>query len=479
MNNQDIVLIAIVSIIVILVLIIAAFLLISGNVDIIGTIFGFIALIAIIVITIFGIYNIRAIQNDYNTKINDVVDQVNNAQYYEYQYSQKQSGRVSNVETNLIKNQEQNSKTQEQIAKSQEQIAKTQQQNSNLENNLMTTQEQIAKTQQQNSQNFNTTTLNTTNLSTDNLNTDNVNANNIKGNNVNVTGPLAINDDSLYLRKLNDKNHTLQYTNSVDGPRLTGCAGGELGTICNGSKTALKWDNAGAVTTNDIKITNAWSNFPNTGKDKSEISNDTNQFKQLMIVGNRSAGGARQVGVWDKLNVNGDLNVTGTSLTNNIKFTNNWSDFSKAGKDKSEISNDTKNFKQLMILGNRSAGGARKVGIWDKLDVNGDALITNNLEVKSELTANNLKFTKGWSDFSKAGKDKSEISNDTKNFKQLMILGNRSAGGARKVGIWDKLDVNGDLNVTNNLAVKSQICIDNVCISKNDLKNIKNLIKIS
>ena len=63
---------------------------------------------------------------------------------------------------------------------------------------------------------------------------------------------------------------------------------------------------------NNIRFSNNWSAYsPNGGNDKSEISNDTSDYKQLMIVGNSSSG-VRTVGIWDKLNVNGNLDVTGT-----------------------------------------------------------------------------------------------------------------------------------------------------------------------
>ncbi len=73
------------------------------------------------------------------------------------------------------------------------------------------------------------------------------------------------------------------------------------------------------VDTNPIRFENAWSGFPDNATNKAAICNDTNQYKTLMIVGNKSAGisgGVRRVSVWDRLEVNGDLVVTGkTTLT--------------------------------------------------------------------------------------------------------------------------------------------------------------------
>ena len=60
---------------------------------------------------------------------------------------------------------------------------------------------------------------------------------------------------------------------------------------------------------NKLLFSTKWTGFPDDKPNGAEISNDTDGFKQLMIVGNKSAGGVRTVGVWDKLNVNGQLCV--------------------------------------------------------------------------------------------------------------------------------------------------------------------------
>jgi hypothetical protein len=64
----------------------------------------------------------------------------------------------------------------------------------------------------------------------------------------------------------------------------------------------------------NIKFTNAWSGYPDDKQDAAEISNDIGGFKTLMIVGNKAKSegkGVRTVGIWDELDVNGQLNVTG------------------------------------------------------------------------------------------------------------------------------------------------------------------------
>ncbi|MDX2002956.1 MAG: hypothetical protein SFW35_11020 [Chitinophagales bacterium] len=62
-----------------------------------------------------------------------------------------------------------------------------------------------------------------------------------------------------------------------------------------------------------IKFTDSWSGFPdNSANLGSEIANDIGTYKTLMIIGNRSNDpNVRRVSVWDRLEVNGSLYVTG------------------------------------------------------------------------------------------------------------------------------------------------------------------------
>ena len=57
---------------------------------------------------------------------------------------------------------------------------------------------------------------------------------------------------------------------------------------------------------NPLRITPAWSGFPDSTTNQAEISNDTVLGKTLMIVGNKSGDGTtRKVSIWDRLEVNG------------------------------------------------------------------------------------------------------------------------------------------------------------------------------
>jgi hypothetical protein len=94
-------------------------------------------------------------------------------------------------------------------------------------------------------------------------------------------------------------------SNLFDKGNTMWCADGEFCQI----PTAKKGGELGG-----IRFSDRWSGFPDkqvNGKWNSEISNDTVDFKQLMIVGNKSGGGNRKVGIWDQLNVWGYTHLDG------------------------------------------------------------------------------------------------------------------------------------------------------------------------
>jgi hypothetical protein len=145
----------------------------------------------------------------------------------------------------------------------------------------------------------------------------------------------------------------------------------------------------------------------------------------------------------------GNVNAGGVATigSNPLRFTSAWSGFPDPATNRAEISNDTGTYKTLMIVGNKSAGLGRRVSIWDRLEVNGDAVTSNTLTTGS----NPVRFTSAWSGFPDAATNHAEISNDTSAFKTLMIVGNKSAGLGRRVSVWDRLEVNGTLQVNGTL----------------------------
>lgn len=129
-----------------------------------------------------------------------------------------------------------------------------------------------------------------------------------------LNGQVFLNNNNLNLQ--NNHNSGLLYDSNIDGPTLYGNSGGRLATNGENLSSSLEWDDIGNIYTNNLKISSNWTGYPDTGSQFSEIANDTSNYKQLMIVGNKSAGGQRQIGMWDNININGLLSVNGSSRFN-------------------------------------------------------------------------------------------------------------------------------------------------------------------
>lgn len=168
---------------------------------------------------------------------------------------------------------------------------------------------------------------------------------------------------------------------------------------------------------NPIRLTSVWTNFPQTANRGAEIANDTQSYKTLMLVGNRSNDpSVRRVSVWDRLEVNGTMYVTGrlgvgvTAPTNSIdvsgnvlfntasnplRITGGWSGWPDPRTNGAEISNDTGTYRTLMIVGNKSQNGrTRRVSVWDRLEVNGTMEVRDGIEQEAWRS---VSYLNGWS----------------------------------------------------------------------------------
>ena len=435
----------------------------------------------------------------------------------------------------------------------------------------------------------------------------------------------------------------------------------------------------GSVTTNGIKFTKAWTGSPDNARDRSEISNDAGNFKSLMIVGNRSAGAERRVSLWDRLDVNGTLNVAGNTVlgrdvamqgkvffkdgglstsgtvangtdpyylekvttpagnVSSLRMTLNddpdesfqiWGDSCAAGNcggagvrgheltangnawhrgslkangavtvggdgvrnnvviEGGKTSDGTNagfsaiNFNGSFDRGEKRTDPAKsrwRVGVdqrgatdrmfvdqyrpdgstWTPLAfennksvaVNGDVTVASGASRQHSLkengaanhrgslmvggqgedrtlpdvwgfnhgmharnpdgrwthfawkdgtnfirgptvqdgnftvngtaalngdvtVASGLKLSKTWTASPDGARDRSEISNDTASFKKLMIVGNKSAGAERRVGVWDRMDVHGNLGVDADATINGKLCVRDKCITRDQLATI-------
>jgi hypothetical protein len=68
---------------------------------VVAVVISSIALATILIISIVGYNKANTIESDYNSKMRDVVDQVNTAQYYEYEFDKKNKENINNLDKNL------------------------------------------------------------------------------------------------------------------------------------------------------------------------------------------------------------------------------------------------------------------------------------------------------------------------------------------------------------------------------------------
>ena len=184
-----------------------------------------------------------------------------------------------------------------------------------------------------------------------------------------------------------------------------------------------------------IRLSNGWTGYPDAIRDgvwKSEISNDVGEHKSLMIAGNKSSGGARKIRMVDDVSVNGELTVGGNVIKmgdTNLAFKDDW----------------------VRVLSNPADLGSFNRGLAAKhLYAHENIYGKKDMAISGTGDIAGIRLSNQWSaypDEVRGGQWKSEISNDVKDYKSLMIAGNRSSGGARKISMWDDVSVNGDLGV--------------------------------
>jgi hypothetical protein len=96
-------------------------------------------------------------------------------------------------------------------------------------------------------------------------------------------------------------------------------------------------------------------------------------------------GGIAAVNVQGGLQVNGQTNILTDS--NPIRFSSKWTKFPDDKTNGAEICNDTDYHKTLMVVGNKSNGGGRRVSIWDILEVNGTCMANGSFQVNNNGNA--------------------------------------------------------------------------------------------
>jgi hypothetical protein len=79
------------------------------------------------------------------------------------------------------------------------------------------------------------------------------------------------------------------------------------------------------------------------------------------------------------------------------------------------------------------------------VDILGNTSIRGQTNILTDTSP--IRFSSSWTGFPDNKLNGAEICNDSTGHKTLMIVGNKSNGGGRRVSIWDILEVNGTLKV--------------------------------
>jgi hypothetical protein len=105
-------------------------------------------------------------------------------------------------------------------------------------------------------------------------------------------------------------------------------------------------------------------------------------------------------------------------------------------------------------------GGLAAASGWFRDSVTANVVNVQALDVAREARVADITFSKALRSTPDAAKDKAEILNDTAGLKKLMIVGNKSAGAERRVGVMDRLDVHGSMGVSGDATFDTSINVN-------------------
>jgi len=159
-------------------------------------------------------------------------------------------------------------------------------------------------------------------------------------------------------------------------------------------------------------------------------------------------------------------------VINQKKYSKNKENFVLSPADLTNIRNEVVNNYDMDVDAIRNLGliskslltGTNNI-IPSAVGTPGTLTVPGNNIILGGLTLENSTFEKTWNSNGK-GNSVGYIVSDNANYKTLMILGNNTAGGERKVSIWDELNVNGETNFTGNLNVTGNITFNDVVDQK-------------
>jgi hypothetical protein len=272
----------------------------------------------IVVVTIGSLlyYQDGQTKKDNQTKMQGLVDQINDSHYNEYKFDKKQDQNIKNIDQNVTQ-------VHDNIVKLQNNV-KFIEKNALLKDDtkkaFSSDKADIVKLHANKAIIANNTTKNNIVIEggrTTDGNNEGWSAINFNG--FHDNGEKRINPDKSRFRLISDQRGASDAL-TVD----------QLNKNNKSHQYMMMADGSVGVNNNKLRFSNKWSGHPDNAKDQSEISNDASGFKKLMIVGNKASGeGIRKVGIWDHLDVHGNQGVDGWMKAKNTQGRNhvvagNW-----------------------------------------------------------------------------------------------------------------------------------------------------------
>jgi hypothetical protein len=273
-----------------------------------SVIIGTVSLVLIVTTGVIFYYRDEHLKKDTQTKMQGLVDQINDSHYYEYKFDKKQDQNVKNIDQNVTQ-------VYDSVVK--------------LQNNVKFI-EQNTLLKDDTKKQFNTDKANIGTLKANRTTI----ANNTGKNNIVIEGGRTLDGNNEGWSAINFNGYYDNGEKRIDGNKgrfrlISDQRAGADNMVIDQWDKNNNWhqymmmaDGTVGINDNKLRFSNKWSGFPDNATDQSEISNDSSDYKKLMIVGNKSAGAERRVGVWDRLDVHGALGVD-----NNIKIRHNMQDW--------------------------------------------------------------------------------------------------------------------------------------------------------
>ena len=333
-----------------------------------SVIIGTVSLVLIVTTGVIFFYRDEQLKRDTQIKMQGLVDQINDSHYYEYKFDKKQDQNVKNIDQNVtqvydsVVKLQNNVKFIEQNALLKDDTKKQFNTDKSMVGTLQANRTTVANnTGKNNIVIEGGRTLDGNNEGWSAMNFNGYYNNGDKRINADKSRWRLITDqragaDNMIIDQWNKNNNWHQYLMMADG------------TV--------------GINDNKLRFSNKWTGFPDNAIDQSEISNDTDMGLMIVGNRLNDKNKPRTVGIWDVLNVNGQTNMNGNAQVNGQlcvgnKCVNQSSFISKADVDTLTNTFNTKIDAVAAKANNSSSGNINgNLRVQGQIDVNGPVNIS-------------------------------------------------------------------------------------------------------